>query len=143
MRPARRVTLETEAAWTIAAMFHGHKPQRRDDGRTPATHDFDVNLPGARKIALEVTSSTVPEVVQFWDTVDTLEWSFPGLSRSWSICLDSPRPGHSGASVRRFYREAPAHFYTLSLEVDGRAKDYFGGPPDPSLAPPRSKRSRS
>lgn len=127
--------METEAAWTLATLLGG-RPTRRDGRGAPArTHDFDIVCGYGRVIALEVTSSVVPEVVQFWDAVEALDWQFPGLSRSWSVSLNAPRPGYSGTNVRRFHHEAPALFSALSQDIDGGHRDYFHGPPHPSLGP--------
>ena len=70
-----------------------------------------------------------------WRTIDSLDWSFDGLSRSWSVSLGAARHGDPGTHVGRCRREAPRWFEVLSQEIDSVARDYFGGPPDPSLSP--------
>jgi hypothetical protein len=128
IRPAPKEDLEREAAWTLAALLSG-RPERRDlAGGPDATHDFDVHLPEGRVVALEVTSSTVPEVVEMWDAILVRDWSFPELDRSWSLSLTAAARGQVGARIDRFYKRGPVLLRTLGPEVRWSAGDLLGGP---------------
>lgn len=117
MQPVAKGDLEGEAAWTVAALLSG-VPQRSDrPGAPPATHDIDICLPDGRVVALEVTSSTVPEVVEMWDAINAVDWACDELSEGWSITLDATRRGLGGAKVRRFRKEAPQWLSVLE-QVD-------------------------
>ena len=134
MQPQRGSVLELEAAWTLAALRSG-RPVRRDmPGAAPGTHDFDVQLPEGRMIALEVTSSTVPEVVAMWDAIGQLDWAVPSLTRSWSVSLQAAERGKAGTRVRRFHKEAPSLLRVLESELPTRAGDLFGTPLEESLS---------
>jgi len=116
---------ELEAAWAVAALRHG-EPKRRDRAGAPSgTHDFDIHLPEHRVAALEVTSSTVPEVVQMWAAIDKLDWAFDG-NRSWSVSLEAARKGFAGTRVASFNAEGPKWFQVLGDEVGLRTCDVIG-----------------
>ena len=118
---------EREAAWTVAAMLSA-RPERRDGpGARPLTHDYDIHLPDGRLVALEVTRLSVPEVVQMWDTIGSIDWACPELQFNWSISLRSATRGQAGAQVKRFRAKAPALLAVLERHSQGRFGDILGG----------------
>ena len=117
--------MEWEAAWTLAALYNG-TPVLRDTEGAARTHDFDIELSDGQVIALEVTSSIVPEVVGMWKTVRQLDWWFDGLRPSWSVTLDAAHLGHSGTRIRKFHKRAPDLFRVVGAEVGRSAGDIFG-----------------
>ena len=134
VRPQRGSVLELEAAWTLAALRSG-RPIRRDmPGAAPGTHDFDVQLPHGRIIALEVTSSTVPEVVAMWEAIGQLDWAVPSITRSWSVSLQAGERGKAGARVRRFHKEAPSLLKVLESDLPTPPGDLLGNPPEQLLS---------
>ena len=134
LRPAVTDELEWEAAWMVAALVTvvpSAATLAAVHGRC-TTSTSTCPTPGSSRGGNE---PTVAEVVVMWRTIDSLDWSFDGLSRSWSVSLGAARHGDPGTHVGRFHREAPRWFEVLSQEIDWVARDYFGGPPDPSLSP--------
>jgi hypothetical protein len=98
---------ENEGAWTVAAVLGGDRPERRDVvGAPDGTHDFDITI-RRRVVALEISSTTVPEVAQMWHVIHDLDWQFPDLPESWSISLHASARGQAGPLVRRFHERAP------------------------------------
>jgi hypothetical protein len=128
---------EREAAWTVAAMLSA-RPERRDkQGAPPMTHDFDIHLPDGRTVALEVTSLTVPEVVEMWDAIESLDWACPELTFNWSISLQAATRGQAGTRVRRFRAKAPPLLAILERHNGGPFGDVLGG-----QGPERSEEER-
>jgi hypothetical protein len=126
MQPAPKEDIELEAAWTVAALVAGRPARRDKQGAPDGTHDFDILLPDGRTIALEVTSSTVGEVVGMWKAIRELDWCIPGLTRSWSAQLQAAGPGKAGTAVRRFHQQAAQWFNILGAEVPYGAGDVIG-----------------
>lgn len=125
MKPVNKKDRECEAAWTVAALLHG-SPMGRDRECAPdGTHDFDVHCDDGRTIALEVTSSTVPEIVEMWDAVGRVDWHCPELSQSWSVSLAAAQPGSPGAHVGRFRKEGPR--WLALLDRERPSGDLIGG----------------
>ena len=103
--PPTRRQRELEGAWLVASFLSG-KPHSRDGlGAPDKTHDFDVTLNDGRTIALEVTSSTVREVIAMWAAIDACDWQCDELTQSWSVSLVAARRGDEGDSVKRFRTE--------------------------------------
>jgi len=127
IRPAPNEALELEAAWTVAALLCGRPKGRDPGGGSGSTHDFDVHLPEGRVVALEVTSSTVREVVEMWDAILGRDWAFPDLGRSWSVSLAAATRGQAGTRIDRFHKQGPPLLRTLG-QVPWSSGDVLGGP---------------
>ncbi|MHB8450664.1 MAG: hypothetical protein ACYDAQ_09510 [Mycobacteriales bacterium] len=98
---------ESWAAWIVAAVLGG-TPKRRDvPTAPPATHDFDVLLPG-KVLALEVTSAAVAEVREMEVAIERRRWEAPNIEQDWALQVDAAGRGHRGANIADIHRKAAA-----------------------------------
>ena len=75
-------------AETIVAKQTGGKSSSRDvPGAPPGTHDFDVQLPDGRLLAVEVTRHTAQAGVQRDAEIHRQDWNFSGLRHWWALSV--------------------------------------------------------
>jgi hypothetical protein len=113
----------------VAVVLRGKPSSRDKPGAPDKTHDFDLRLNDGRMIALEVTSSTVPEVVAMWAAIDACDWQCAELTQSWSVSLVAAQRGEVGANVKRFRKEGPRWLGVLEMEPSPVFGDLVGGSP--------------
>jgi hypothetical protein len=80
--------LELVAGAIVAAALDGRCVPRDVDGAPDATHDFDIELADATRIALEVTSSADEKVLSLLNAASRREWPGPGLADNWRIGVE-------------------------------------------------------
>lgn len=82
--------LERLAADTVASATGGIAEPQDLPGAPPGTHDFDVELPDGRVLALEVTRSTDGRLQAFWRAAAETEMVYPELRDSWHLSVRAP-----------------------------------------------------
>jgi hypothetical protein len=91
--PGRSVKAEEVRAGAIVADQLGGEAKPRDaPGAPDASHDVDIELPGGRRIALEVTSAADTELLSMHAAAFGKTWNAPSLSSNWWISFDGGSP---------------------------------------------------
>ncbi len=81
---------EVRASRILSEVLGGSVVWRDVQAAPPRTHDFDLKFGDDRTIAIEVTVSTDPKIVEFWHAVHDQSWQSPGLSHSWVLNVTPP-----------------------------------------------------
>jgi hypothetical protein len=92
---------ERQAAAALAEYLGGTETPRDVQGAPPGTHDFDIDLSDARRIALEVTTVADSKVVGFHNVLGDTDWLAPELTADWWVGLPDPEGGQPVISVKR------------------------------------------
>jgi hypothetical protein len=70
-------------------------------GAPDRTHDFDIDLPDGRRIALEVTTIANPDVISFAKAVrDPTWWAASELQTDWAVSLPGPDDDRKAIKVK-------------------------------------------
>jgi hypothetical protein len=93
--------MELHAAAVVAEQLGGTEEMRDGVDAPDGMHDFDINLPDGRSVALEVTAIADPDVVGFHNLMGDTTWIAPGLRTDWWVGLPEPAPGRPAMRVKR------------------------------------------
>lgn len=104
---------ELQAAALVAEQVGGKEVPRDGVGAPAGMHDFDIQLPGGRCIALEVTAVAHPDVVAFHNLMGDTEWVAPTLQTDWWVALPDPEPGRPAIRVKQTKPEIVSALATL------------------------------
>jgi hypothetical protein len=83
---------ERAAADIVASVLHGSVIPRDVPGVPDGTHDFDVQLPGHRVVALEITTAAGTQILARWNAVAKLNTTgrrriATSLRANWLVVL--------------------------------------------------------
>ena len=106
---------ERDAADLVASVVGG-SPHWRDTRVAPHKHDYDIVLPDASVIALEITRQTSQADHEFQGILDRekkQDWRFSRLRNDYSIVINAPSGGNRVGKrindlLRQLRREVPA-----------------------------------
>jgi hypothetical protein len=81
----------------VAAVTHGRFRSRDVPGAPQGIHDFDVELPDGRVVAVEVMRHNSAGRLQVLAEIQERTWTFPGLASSWHLTLSVDPQAQVGA----------------------------------------------
>ena len=85
--------LELQAAAVVVEYVGGEAVSRDGVDAPSGAHDFDINHPDGRTIALEVTTIADTKLQRFYAIMGDTDWLAPELGTNWSIRLPEPQAG--------------------------------------------------
>ncbi len=117
---------ELRAGHILSEVLDGRVVRRDVPGAPAGTHDFDLKFDDDRTIAVEVTVSTDPKIVEFWHALHDRSWDAPQLRHSWMLNVTPP------AHVQTLRSKVEPLLHSLE-QVDRRKFGLGRGPKTPEI----------
>jgi hypothetical protein len=103
---------ELAALGLVLGLVGGDFRQTDLPGGGNGNHDFDITI-SSLTIALEITSTSVGEVLTFWDQIGRQSWECSRCKLGWSLSVRPAAPGYRGAEIKVLRQEIEGHLTVL------------------------------